>query len=125
MSEKSYTAAEIELLEEISGSMVSELLRTFSIHHENDGPVFAEDLTMSVIATLVCSLLYNSLKPFDIPVELQTQELLESRYAHLKVRLQNAIESGFESATTAYSGKHTDYYCLIKQTPKPINELPC
>ncbi len=88
---------------------------------------FGEEMALAVndtvISQLVGSMVYQELmlKPERRLRPKERQAFTEDNYQAVKRRVQECVSGGFETATKAFSGIDTQYYCQVKRIP-PVDK---
>jgi hypothetical protein len=112
-------------------SLVADKVRTYlNTQATNCGPEVAREIAMGFLAQFVGSIAYQSL--LDRPggagemTHAELEKFVLSNFSHAKLRTQEAIAAGFQSAMTAFTKKEVEYYCTIRPVPEfRVNRKPC
>lgn len=127
MTKKTLPGSPTDDAHTIARQITEQILSILEKRDAKNGHLFSEDIEINLLGCLVAGVLYRELmrKPPQAVGKQELYEFTRDNVARVKDRVQQAIAVGFQSAMATYSGKHTDYYCLIRVTPEPVNKTPC
>ncbi len=124
--DKSKIQMEEEYVREIVKEITVLVLEEFTFQEQTWGVDHAQKIYSSVIASIISAVVYKSMAdiPDSITVDQERYEWVAESYMQTKVVMQNSVAAAFKNAMLTYSGKESDYYCLVKMVPEAVNK-PC
>lgn len=116
-------------VERFAKKTVSELCKLFDVWSEDKGEEFVDGVAASILQRYLFVVILQSLnKRPDHRLELSKEQLnvfVQENYANTKLRMQDAIATGFQMAFTEFTGNMVDYYCQVFPVADPVNKNPC
>jgi len=108
---------------EFSRAMLTEIFKAIDTETKTYGNEFGENLSMTMLSSFICNLVYNNLKNSSLAFSDEDTKIKE--YMEFKNVVQQSVALGFQSAFSQFMGKEVDYFCQILPMPEPINKEPC
>lgn len=86
----------------------------------------ADMLVVNFLAQFIGNILHRRLneRPNNLHDKEELIQYTQNNFADMKLKLQNAVASGFENAMMNYTGKPVEYYCHVTPVGPAVNKLP-
>lgn len=117
----------VEWCEDFSRKAAIDVYTMFEEERDKVGAENHRHLTVTFLAGFVSALVYRSLAniPDSIKSDEERCQYANDSFSDLKMRIQEAVASGFSGGMRTWSGRTVDYYCQVKVVPEPKNKDFC
>lgn len=116
------------LLINASRKMVTDVLDAINTQARIHGKEFGSDLSIHFVACYFGAVAFNTLnyQPREKVTKEKMYDIVSTKYRELKIRMSEAVASGFTGAMRTHTGKQElEYYCVVKPVPPVANKKPC
>lgn len=110
--------------EEFSKYISEESFKMLIVGARAKGPQALDKVLSKFIARIIGMTIYDALKnaPNGAANQEEAYERSLKEFKSTKIRMQEAVALGFQSALKSYSNRDIEYYCSIAPVPEPLSK---